>query len=126
MLAKFAVISVWAEDVAAAGQFYRDVLGLEMLPHLHRRKRCAWSSAPRTSIFGDYLKRPSALGLFLREIVERVEHFHVVGPLECARLSHRFLTHAALHLRDRLIFVLFHPGFHFFQDLGDSPDPILE
>ena len=33
MLAKFAVISVWAEDVAATAQFYRDVLGLEMLPH---------------------------------------------------------------------------------------------
>jgi catechol 2,3-dioxygenase-like lactoylglutathione lyase family enzyme len=29
-----AVVSLWAEDVAAAAHFYRDVIGLQLLPHL--------------------------------------------------------------------------------------------
>ena len=32
MLTKFAVIAVWAQDVTESAHFYRDVLGLEMLP----------------------------------------------------------------------------------------------
>jgi catechol 2,3-dioxygenase-like lactoylglutathione lyase family enzyme len=28
-----AVISLWAEDVPAAAHFYRDVIGLKLLPH---------------------------------------------------------------------------------------------
>ncbi len=32
MPTKFAVIAVWAEDVSTTAHFYRDVLGLEMLP----------------------------------------------------------------------------------------------
>jgi len=30
---RFAVISLWAEDVSAAAHFYRDVIGLNMIPH---------------------------------------------------------------------------------------------
>ena len=30
---KLAVISLWAEDVATTAHFYRDVLGLRLLPH---------------------------------------------------------------------------------------------
>ena len=37
MSTKFAVISVWAEDVAACADFYRGVLGLSMLPHHEER-----------------------------------------------------------------------------------------
>ena len=33
MSTKFVVVSVWAQDVAANAHFYRDVLGLESLPH---------------------------------------------------------------------------------------------
>ena len=33
MPTKFAVISVWAEDIATNAHFYRDVLGLDLLPH---------------------------------------------------------------------------------------------
>jgi catechol 2,3-dioxygenase-like lactoylglutathione lyase family enzyme len=37
MNARLAVISLWAEDVAAAAHFYRDVIGLPLLPlHDHR------------------------------------------------------------------------------------------
>jgi len=30
---RLAVVSLWAEDVPAAAHFYRDVLGLHLLPH---------------------------------------------------------------------------------------------
>ena len=33
MSAKFAVIALWAEDVQACAHFYRDVIGLSLLPH---------------------------------------------------------------------------------------------
>ncbi|RPI29548.1 MAG: hypothetical protein EHM70_15585, partial [Chloroflexota bacterium] len=33
MTIKAAVISLWAEDVPAAAHFYRDVIGLTLLPH---------------------------------------------------------------------------------------------
>ena len=33
MSIKFAVVAVWAEDVVASAHFYRDVLGLNLLPH---------------------------------------------------------------------------------------------
>ena len=33
MPAKFAVVSLWAPDVPAAAHFYRDVLGLTLMPH---------------------------------------------------------------------------------------------
>ena len=33
MNARLAVISLWAEDVATTAHFYRDVLGLRLLPH---------------------------------------------------------------------------------------------
>jgi catechol 2,3-dioxygenase-like lactoylglutathione lyase family enzyme len=35
MIEELAVISVWAEDVVETAHFYKDVLGLELLPHLH-------------------------------------------------------------------------------------------
>ena len=33
MSTKFAVIALWAEDVPACAHFYREVLGLDLLPH---------------------------------------------------------------------------------------------
>lgn len=30
---RLAVVSLWAEDVLATAHFYRDVLGLELMPH---------------------------------------------------------------------------------------------
>ena len=33
MSTKFAVVSIWAEDVLTCAHFYRDVLGLNLLPH---------------------------------------------------------------------------------------------
>lgn len=30
---RIAVVSLWAEDVPAAAHFYRDVVGLKLLPH---------------------------------------------------------------------------------------------
>ena len=33
MDARLAVVTLWAEDVAAAAHFYRDVIGLRLLPH---------------------------------------------------------------------------------------------
>jgi catechol 2,3-dioxygenase-like lactoylglutathione lyase family enzyme len=30
---RIAVVSIWAEDVAATAHFYRDVVGLRLLPH---------------------------------------------------------------------------------------------
>jgi len=38
MDAKLAVIALWARDVPAAARFYRDVLGLRLLPH-HAQER---------------------------------------------------------------------------------------
>ena len=34
---KLAVVSLWAEDVPATAHFYRDVIGLRLLPHHHER-----------------------------------------------------------------------------------------
>lgn len=33
MITRIAVISLWAEDVPRAAHFYRDVIGLRLLPH---------------------------------------------------------------------------------------------
>ena len=35
MIKDIAVIALWAEDVATTAHFYRDVLGLKLLPHHH-------------------------------------------------------------------------------------------
>ena len=34
-----AVVSLWAEDVAAAAHFYQDVIGLQALPHLSQHDK---------------------------------------------------------------------------------------
>ncbi len=47
MPTKFAVVSVWAADVAANVHFYRDVLGLELLSHQ--------GSRPHFKVDGVYL-----------------------------------------------------------------------
>ncbi len=47
MSTRFAVVTVWAEDVAANAHFYRDVLGLNPLPHL--------GSRPHFEVNGIYL-----------------------------------------------------------------------
>jgi catechol 2,3-dioxygenase-like lactoylglutathione lyase family enzyme len=33
MIKRLAVVSLWAEDVPTAAHFYRDVIGLHLLPH---------------------------------------------------------------------------------------------
>ncbi len=35
MITRLAVVSLWAEDVPATAHFYRDVVGLKLLPHHH-------------------------------------------------------------------------------------------
>jgi catechol 2,3-dioxygenase-like lactoylglutathione lyase family enzyme len=35
MITHLAVVTLWAEDVPATAHFYRDVLGLRLLPHHH-------------------------------------------------------------------------------------------
>jgi len=47
MSVKFAVISIWAEDVIASAHFYRDVLGLDLLAH--------HDSRPHFKVDGVYL-----------------------------------------------------------------------
>ncbi len=47
MLPKLAVVSLWAEDVAAAAHFYRDVIGLKLLMHDQHR--------PHFDLGGSYL-----------------------------------------------------------------------
>ncbi len=48
MIEDIAVVSLWAEDVAETAHFYRDVLGLELLP-LHHAGR------PHFKVGGAYL-----------------------------------------------------------------------
>ena len=47
MSTRFYVVSIWAEDVPACTHFYRDVLGLSLLPHL--------GSRPHFGVNGTYL-----------------------------------------------------------------------
>ncbi len=90
MPTKFAVVSVWAEDVAANVHFYHDVLGLELLSH--------HGSRPHFRVDGVYLTvlkgtptpaqntEPEYFPLFalsvenLDEMVERLEGHHVELP----------------------------------------------
>jgi catechol 2,3-dioxygenase-like lactoylglutathione lyase family enzyme len=44
---RLAVVSLWADDVAAATHFYRDVIGLRLLPHQPGR--------PHFDLHGTYL-----------------------------------------------------------------------
>lgn len=44
---RLAVVSIWAEDVLVTAHFYRDVLGLRLLPHHHGR--------PHFDLGGSYL-----------------------------------------------------------------------
>jgi catechol 2,3-dioxygenase-like lactoylglutathione lyase family enzyme len=48
MNTKLAVISLWAEDVPATAHFYRDVIGLHLLPHHH-------GGSPHFDLGGIYL-----------------------------------------------------------------------
>ena len=48
MIEDVAVISIWADDVAKTAHFYKDVLGLELLPHLH-------AGRPHFRVGGAYL-----------------------------------------------------------------------
>lgn len=48
MIEDIAVITVWAKDVIAAVHFYKDVLGLELLPHHH-------GGRPHFKVGGAYL-----------------------------------------------------------------------
>ncbi len=47
MTTRLAIVSLWAEDVAAAAHFYRDVIGLNLLPHHSER--------PHFDLGGQYL-----------------------------------------------------------------------
>jgi catechol 2,3-dioxygenase-like lactoylglutathione lyase family enzyme len=48
MIKDIAVITVWSEKVTETAHFYRDVLGLELLPHHHRDR-------PHFKVGGAYL-----------------------------------------------------------------------
>ncbi len=90
MSTRFAVVTVWAEDVAANVHFYRDVLGLNLLSHL--------GSRPHFEVNGIYLTilkgvptparntDPDRFPLFalavdnLDEMVKRLEKHHVALP----------------------------------------------
>ncbi len=48
MITKLAVVALWAEDVITTVHFYRDVLGLSLLPHNH----IGW---PHFDLGGTYL-----------------------------------------------------------------------
>jgi catechol 2,3-dioxygenase-like lactoylglutathione lyase family enzyme len=90
---RVAVISLWAEDVATAAHFYRDVIGLPLLPHLsHHDKR------PHFELSGTYLTilkgkpvpaqdaEPSRFPLMafavddLEPAIERLQAHHVELP----------------------------------------------
>jgi catechol-2,3-dioxygenase len=88
--AKFSVIALWAEDVPACAQFYREVLGLSLLPHHGER--------PHFEVNGVYLTilkgvptpaqnaEPARFPLFapsmddLNAMVSRLEKLHVEMP----------------------------------------------
>jgi len=90
MSIKFSVITLWAEDVPANAHFYRDVLGLGLLPHHGER--------PHFDVNGIYLTilkgkptpahdaEPARFPLFalsvddLDEMVNRLEKLHVEMP----------------------------------------------
>ncbi len=90
MSTKFAVVSVWAEDVAANVHFYRDVLRLELLAQ--------HDSLPHFKVDGIYLTMlqgtpapaqnadPDHFPLFalsvddLDEMVARLEKYHIALP----------------------------------------------
>ena len=90
MSAKFAVVSLWAEDVSAAADFYSEVLGLNRLPHHGER--------PHFDVNGVYLTilkgvptpagnaEPARFPLFalsvddLDVMVSRLEKQHVEMP----------------------------------------------
>ena len=48
MIEELAVISLWAENVPKTAHFYKEVLGLELLPHLH-------AGRPHFKVGGAYL-----------------------------------------------------------------------
>jgi catechol-2,3-dioxygenase len=90
MSAKFAVVALWAEDVSAAADFYREVLGLNLLRHHGER--------PHFEVNGIYLTilrgtpaparnaEPSRYPLFalsvedLDDMVNRLNEHHVDMP----------------------------------------------
>ncbi len=90
MSTKFAVVSVWSQDVAANVHFYRDVLGLELLaqhdslPHFKVDGICLTmlKGAPAPAQNAD----PDHFPLFalsvddLDEMVQRLEGYHVALP----------------------------------------------
>ncbi len=53
-------------------------------------------------------------------IVERVQRLHIICSLEGCRFGYSPLAHAALHLRNRLVFVLLHPPLDACDDVGQS------
>ena len=90
MSIKFSVITLWAEDVPASAHFYRDVLGIALLPHPGER--------PHFDVNGVYLtilkgkptpaqnSEPARFPLFalsvedLDAMISRLEKLHVEMP----------------------------------------------
>ncbi len=62
----------------------------------------------------------------LRSQRVRAEDLHVVAPLEGGRLRHGTVAHAALHLADGRVLVLFHPGKQVGVELRQVPNPVLQ
>jgi catechol 2,3-dioxygenase-like lactoylglutathione lyase family enzyme len=93
MPTRFAVISVWAKDVAASVHFYQDVLGLELLSHHILRPHFKVDGVYLTILTGTPApaqnSEPDHFPLFalsvdnLDEMVKRLEQHHIVlGGIE--------------------------------------------
>ena len=90
MSTKFAVVSVWAEDIAAKVNFYRDVLGLELLTHHGSQPHFQVNGIILTILKGTPISAqnadPARFPLFaftvddLEEMVTRLQQHHVALP----------------------------------------------
>jgi catechol 2,3-dioxygenase-like lactoylglutathione lyase family enzyme len=90
MSTKFAVVSVWAEDIAAAVRFYREVLGLELASHHGSRPHFRVNGVYLTVLKGTSVStqnaEPDHFPLFalsvdnLDEMVKRLEGHHIALP----------------------------------------------
>ena len=58
--------------------------------------------------------------------IEATQRLHIIRALESRRICYRLLAHAASHLPDGCVFVLFHPLLQIIQDMHQAPDAIGE
>ena len=90
MPTRFAVVTLWAEDVAENAHFYRDVLGLKLLSHLGSRPHFEVNGVYLTILKGIPMparnSNPDRFPLFalavvdLDEMVERLQKHKIALP----------------------------------------------